>query len=65
MADDLDEAAVLALLRNVAESRRRTALAMLSAYAADALPKEATPDDIDFWEGELADAELQIRRLSN
>jgi len=65
MTEDFDDAAVLELLRSVAESRRRTALAMLNAYAADALPKEATPDDIDLWEAELADAELEIRRLSN
>lgn len=65
MADDLEDTAVLALLRNVAESRQRTAHAMLAAYAADALPTEATPDDIALWEAELADAELEIRRLSN
>jgi hypothetical protein len=65
MAEDFDDAAVLELLRSAAESRRRTASAMLNAYAADALPKEATPDDIAFWEAELADAELEIRRLSN
>jgi hypothetical protein len=39
MTDDIDDIAVLALLRNVAESGRKTARSMLDAYAADALPR--------------------------
>ncbi|MDR7148023.1 hypothetical protein [Rhizobium sp. BE258] len=48
MTDDVDDIAVLAILRNVAESRRKTARSMLDAYAADALPEKATPNDISF-----------------
>ncbi len=65
MTEDFDQVAVLELLRSVAEARRNTALAMLNAYAADVFPKEATRDDVALWEAELADAELDIRGLSN
>lgn len=54
---------VFALLRSAAESIKRLAEAMLAAYAADALPQPATPEDIAHWEQVLADANLELLRL--
>jgi hypothetical protein len=53
---------VLKLLMEAVVARRRTARAMLAAYAADALPDKA--EDISYWETELADAEKEIFELA-
>lgn len=65
MTDENQGELVLTLLRNAAESRRKTARAMLDAYAANALPNPATPEDIATWTEELADAENELIQLSN
>ncbi|CAM5503984.1 hypothetical protein MAUB1S_08424 [Mycolicibacterium aubagnense] len=65
----MDEAAsdiepdVYELLVEAATVRRRAALSMLDAYAANALPNPATPEDLAFWKQALADAELELARL--
>jgi hypothetical protein len=60
MDEQTDELDVLALLRNAAESRVKLAESMLRAYAANALPQPATPEDIVYWEKELADARMEL-----
>ncbi|KGE01136.1 hypothetical protein [Rhizobium sp. YS-1r] len=65
MSDNYEDTEVLALLRQTAQSRVKLARAMLAAYAADAFDHPATPEDITRWTEELADAEKELRRLSN
>jgi hypothetical protein len=58
-----DQPDILALLRSTAESSKRLAEAMLKAYAANALPEPATPDDIAHWKQVLVDAKSELLRL--
>ena len=41
------------------------AKSMLSAYAANALEKPATPEDLAHWKGALAEAEAELATLQN
>lgn len=65
----MDEAAsdtepdVYELLVEAATACRRAAKSMLDAYAANALPNPAPPEDLAFWKQELADAKLELARL--
>lgn len=54
---------VYELLLEAATARRKAAKSMLDAYAANALPNPATPEDLAFWEQALADAELELARF--
>ena len=56
---------VYALLRAAVEARIKMAKSMLSAYAANALEKPATPEDLAHWKGALAEAEAELATLQN
>jgi hypothetical protein len=58
--NDDQQADVYALLRQSVESRVRLAKSMLAAYRANAFQEPATPEDLDFWTQELADARLEL-----
>lgn len=64
MSDNEENSVVLSLLREAASSRRRTARAMLDAYAAEAFEAPATQADIEYWIEELADTERELARLA-
>jgi hypothetical protein len=64
MPDSNEDAFVLQLLMDAAVARRRTAVATLNAYAANALPKPATDEDLKFWQDELESVEDEIVRLN-
>lgn len=64
MADDVEELKVLALLKEAAASRIRTARAILAADAANALPQSLDLEQLNYWNAELADAEQEFRALN-
>lgn len=61
--DEAGEPDVYELLLEAATARQKAAKSMLDAYAANALPNPATPEDLAFWGQELADAELELARF--
>lgn len=56
--DEVDEM-VIALL----EDRRRLAIAMLDAFAADAFDQPAAPEDVAYFEAELAECDARLAEL--
>jgi len=53
------------LLISAAKNRRRLALAMLRANAANALPNPLSDEDVAHWKSELLDSEADLADLGH
>lgn len=54
-----------ALLIGSVRDRRRLAVAMLDGFAANAFDKPADPEDVAFFEAEVADCDARLAELLN
>ena len=53
------------LLIGSVKDRRRLAVAMLDGFAANAFDQPADPEDVAFFEAELAECDAQLAELLN